>query len=85
MDCLHDNAVFDRKLSVVVQLSEPEDYEGGVFEIDDVVRPYPLNTSLFQPRGSILIFPSYIKHRVLPVTKGVRRSLVTWYNGPKFT
>lgn len=85
MDCLHDNAVFDRKLSVVVQLSEPEDYEGGVFEIDDVARPYPLNTSLFQPRGSILIFPSYIKHRVLPVTKGVRRSLVTWYNGPKFS
>ena len=35
-------------------------------------------------KGSILIFPSFVEHRVTPVTKGVRKSLVGWYEGPKF-
>jgi PKHD-type hydroxylase len=82
-DVLYDNAMFDRKISAVVQLSNPEDYEGGLFEIDSEVRP-PFDISRFMPRGSLLIFPSYTKHAVTPVTKGVRRSLVTWYNGPRF-
>ena len=83
MDCLFDNAVLDRKLSAVVQLSSPDDYEGGLFETEGCARP-PFNVEPFLPRGSLLIFPSYLKHRVLPVTKGLRKSLVTWYNGPKF-
>ena len=82
-DCLHDNAIFDRKISAVVQLSHPEDYEGGFFEIDQVARP-ALDITKFMPRGSLLIFPSYLDHRVTTVTKGLRRSLVTWYNGPRF-
>jgi PKHD-type hydroxylase len=82
-DCLHDNAIFDRKITAVVQLSHPEDYEGGVFEIDAVARPV-FDLSKFAPRGSLLIFPSYLQHRVTPVTKGIRRSLVSWYNGPRF-
>ena len=84
MDCLFDNAVLDRKLSAVVQLSSPDDYEGGLFEMEGCARP-SFNVEPFLPRGSLLIFPSYLKHRVLPVTKGLRKSLVTWYNGPKFT
>ena len=83
MDCLFDNAVLDRKLSAVVQLSSPDDYEGGLFEMEGCARPL-FNVEPFLPRGSLLIFPSYLKHRVLPVTKGLRKSLVTWYNGPKF-
>jgi PKHD-type hydroxylase len=83
MDCLFDNAVLDRKLSAVVQLSSPDDYEGGLFEMEGCARP-PFNVEPFLPRGSLLIFPSYLKHRVLPVTKGLRKSLVTWYNGPRF-
>ena len=83
MDCLFDNAVLDRKLSAVVQLSSPDDYEGGLFEMEGCARP-PFNVEPCLPRGSLLIFPSYLKHRVLPVTKGLRKSLVTWYNGPKF-
>jgi len=82
-DCLFDNAVLDRKLSAVVQLSSPDDYEGGLFEMEGCARPL-FNVEPFLPRGSLLIFPSYLKHRVLPVTKGLRKSLVTWYNGPKF-
>ena len=83
MDCLFDNAVLDRKLTAVVQLSNPDDYEGGLFEMEGCARPL-FNVEPFLPRGSLLIFPSYLKHRVLPVTKGLRKSLVTWYNGPKF-
>lgn len=83
-DCLFDNAVLDRKLSAVVQLSNPDDYEGGLFEMEGCARPL-FNVEPFLPRGSLLIFPSYLKHRVLPVTKGLRKSLVTWYNGPRFT
>lgn len=82
-DCLFDNAVLDRKLSAVVQLSNPDDYEGGLFEMEGCARPL-FNVEPFLPRGSLLIFPSYLKHRVLPVTKGLRKSLVTWYNGPRF-
>lgn len=71
---------FDRKLSVVVQLSPPEDYEGGTFEFYQVQQP----GAAFAARGSLLIFPSFLQHRVLPVTAGLRRSLVTWVEGPRW-
>jgi PKHD-type hydroxylase len=69
---------FDRKLSVVVQLSAPEDYEGGQFEFFGLQQP----GATFAARGSLLVFPSFLQHRVLPVTGGARRSLVTWVEGP---
>ena len=71
---------FARKLSLVVQLASPEDYEGGEFEFFGIQSP----GATFAPRGSLLIFPSYLQHRVLPVTKGLRRSLVTWVEGPNW-
>lgn len=77
---LNTVAPYDRKLSVVVQLSDRSDYEGGEFEFQTVQHP----GETFAPRGSILLFPSFLAHRVLPVTKGVRYSLVTWIEGPKW-
>lgn len=77
---LESGRPFDRKLSVVVQLSEPEEYEGGTFEFFSLQQPGPS----FSARGSVLIFPSFLQHRVLPVTDGVRRSLVTWVEGPRW-
>ena len=71
---------YARKLSFVVQLSEPEDYEGGAFEFFGLQQP----GATFAPRGSMLIFPSFLQHRVLPVTKGIRRSLVSWVEGPRW-
>lgn len=71
---------FARKLSVVVQLSHPDDYEGGEFEFFGLQSP----GATFAVRGSVLIFPSYLQHRVLPVTNGLRRSLVTWIEGPNW-
>lgn len=68
-----------RKLSMVLQLSDPTDYEGGDLE---------LNTGRIETakkqRGIVYAFPSYVLHRVTPVTAGLRRTLVVWVAGPKF-
>jgi PKHD-type hydroxylase len=77
---LSGNMAFDRKLSVVIQLSDRASYEGGEFEFSTVAHP----GAVFEPRGSILLFPSFLQHRVLPVTKGLRHSLVTWVEGPRW-
>ena len=68
-----------RKLSVVVMLSNPDDYEGGGLEFD---RLNP--TSVPNGQGSVYVFPSLMEHRVLPVTSGVRYSLTGWCRGPAF-
>jgi PKHD-type hydroxylase len=68
-----------RKLTVVVQLSAP-DYEGGVLE----VRPSHAVISADVTRGMASVFPSYVLHRVTPVTSGVRWSLTLWAHGPAF-
>lgn len=71
---------YDRKLSVVVQLSPPADYTGGEFEFFGLQNP----GEKFASRGSLLIFPSYLQHCVRPVRSGIRRSLVTWVEGPRW-
>lgn len=71
----------DRKLSVSIQLSDPSEYTGGEFELGEVC---DFDCNKFKPRGSVLIFPSFFRHRVLPVTTGTRISLVSWVDGPKF-
>ena len=69
----------DRKLSVTIQLSDSNEYFGGNFEFDEI------KTNVdFKPQGTEIIFPSYLRHRVSPVTFGTRRSLVAWYYGPKW-
>ena len=70
----------DRKLSLTIQLSDPSDYEGGHFEFMEVEQPL----SESRDKGTVLIFPSYLQHRVAPVTSGVRKSLVAWFEGPKW-
>lgn len=71
---------FDRKLSVIIQLSDSDDYEGGDFELDQQY-PQPEN---IRNKGTVFVFPSFMLHRVTPVTKGIRKSLVSWIEGPKF-
>jgi len=73
---------YDRKISLTIQLSDSEDYEGGDFEFDHQYEQ-PKSDELRQ-RGTVLAFPSVIGHRVLPVTKGIRKSLVAWIEGPKW-
>ena len=71
-----------RKISMTVQLSDPDSYEGGEFyfyngDKDEEEPP-------IQEQGSIICFDSRMWHRVAPVTKGIRYSLVSWILGPPF-
>ena len=74
-----------RKLSVTVSLSDETEYEGGDFEFDmrntynGSNEPYVCNE--IKPKGSIVVFPSFVWHRVKPVTSGTRYSLVIWNLG----
>lgn len=69
-----------RKLSVTVQLSDPDSYCGGDLQFLDVGH-YPKVENL-RARGTVCVFPSIIFHEVTPVTKGIRHSLAGWYEGP---
>jgi PKHD-type hydroxylase len=69
-----------RKLSISVQLSRSEDYEGGDLELIYGTRPTPMDRT----RGALIAFPSFMLHRVTPVTRGTRWSLVAWIVGPRW-
>ena len=72
-----------RKLSVVMCLNRPEiDFEGGDFFMNIQGENDPIHIKM--KKGRIIFFPSFLLHRVSPVTKGIRKSLVTWVTGPKF-
>lgn len=70
---------FDRKMSMVLQLTRPAAYEGGHLELHND----PLPAGVFTQQGDVIFFPSFNRHRVAPLTRGVRHSLVTWFIGPK--
>ena len=74
------NNKLDRKLSITVQLSSPDEYEGGEFEFNECESP----KANVKARGTVLVFPSYLQHKVKPVTSGVRKSLVAWFEGPRW-
>jgi predicted 2-oxoglutarate/Fe(II)-dependent dioxygenase YbiX len=69
-----------RKLSISVQLSRPEDYDGGDLELLFYSRPYQTEKS----KGALIVFPSFALHRVTPVTRGTRWSLVAWISGARW-
>lgn len=78
----HEDGTFHqdgmRKLSITIILSDPTHYDGGEFVFEnggDVIS---------KNQGTIIAFPSFIRHRVNPVTKGIRYSLVNWFDGPAF-
>ena len=73
-----------RKLSMVIQLTDPANYDGGRFEMskddcDEVPAPDKI-----LPQGTVIMFPSFLRHRVTSVTRGTRHSLVSWMEGPYF-
>ena len=81
-----------RKLSVTISLSDPSEYEGGNLEFDFRNQVDWVNNKKakikecteIRPRGSIIVFPSFVWHRVNPVTTGTRYSLVIWNLGRPF-
>lgn len=75
-----------RKLSISVLMNDAADYEGGAFEVNagyehnkPVTRAVELTNA-----GDMVVFPSLVAHRVAPVTKGTRKSLVCWVVGPPY-
>jgi PKHD-type hydroxylase len=70
----------NRKLSIVIQLSDPNEYEGGDLKLHTSHDPAIVN----KEKGMVVMFPSYTLHEVTPVTKGERYSLVAWVHGPAF-
>ena len=66
-----------RKLSCVALLTDPSEFEGGELQLNN-------GQSVLNERGSIVVFPSFIEHRVTPVTAGERITAVSWMLGPAF-
>lgn len=70
-----------RKLSFSLLLNDPDvDFDGGDF----VIKLGEEDCKIKFKKGTIIFFPSYILHKVTPVTRGIRKSLVVWITGPKF-
>lgn len=67
-----------RKLSMVIQLSDPKDYDGGELQLLLGAEP----TVVDKAKGLLAAFPSHTLHRATPVVKGIRKTLVVWITGP---
>lgn len=70
----------NRKLSVVSQLSAPDDYEDCRLQL----QTHLLETMNYLERGDGVAFPTWTPHRVTPITRGVRYAMVAWVHGPAF-
>ena len=76
-----------RKLSMTINLTDPTTYKGGrmQFEFPKVSKePVVRECVPARAQGSVIVFPSFILHRVTPVTEGTRYSLVAWFLGEPF-
>ena len=80
-DFVNENCEMVRKLSFAMQLSDPDDYEGGNVQLLDEA-----GNSYICPRqrGCVVLFDSRTQHRVHKVTKGTRKSIVGWTVGPRW-
>jgi PKHD-type hydroxylase len=78
-----------RKLSMTINLTDPKEYKGGELEFDfrnmDPHKKRNLKVcSEIMPKGSVVVFPSFVWHRIKPIMEGVRHSLVSWHTGYPF-
>jgi PKHD-type hydroxylase len=76
VNCANESPV--RKISMTCLLSPESEFEGGGLELmsdGKIVRP---------KQGQAIFFASFIRHRVIPISKGIRKSLVMWFGGPSF-
>ena len=84
----NNNSKLERKLSIIINLTDPNDFEGGDVWVSN---PHPesdktqkIKLDFMRRRGSCVVFPSFVYHRVAPITKGTRHSLVCWMKGERF-
>lgn len=79
---INNDPYYHRKLTAVVQLSDPTQYDGGNLELFGV-NEEP-NKEEIRARGTTFFLPSFIDHQATMVTKGTRYSLAAWFDGPKW-
>jgi PKHD-type hydroxylase len=79
---VNNDPYYHRKLSAIIQLSDPNDYEGGDFELTDTATFPPANE--LREQGTVIFFPSMFRHRANPVIRGTRHSIAAWFEGPKW-
>lgn len=79
------NTPTHRKVSLIVQLTDQDEYEGGNLRFENIdTQPSESDYDVMRRRGTVIALPSFVYHRLEPVTKGRRHSLVGWFEGPKF-
>lgn len=78
---MNNDVHYHRKLTAVVQLSDPSTYEGGDLELFSGVKIPKHN---IRSQGTTIFFPSFMDHQAHAVTKGTRYSLACWFDGPKW-
>lgn len=76
-----EGAMATRKLSLIIQLSPPEDYDGCRLVLNADRGPFE---SQILGRGHAIAFASWTPHMVTPITRGTRYALVCWVAGPRF-
>jgi len=80
---MNNDPYYHRKLTCVIQLTDPEQYEGGNLELIDTTT-FPPAADIRQ-QGTAIFFPSFFLHKANPVTKGIRHSLACWFEGRKWS
>jgi PKHD-type hydroxylase len=79
---MNGDPYYHRKLSCVIQLSDPATYEGGDLVFEHV--QYQPSHEDMRQQGTVIFFPSFVRHAALPVTAGKRYSIASWFDGPKW-
>ena len=78
----HDSQSATRKLTFILQLSSWEEYQGGALQFFPNIRH--VSEDVLGNKGTLIVFPVYVPHRVQPMVSGVREALVGWIHGPSF-
>jgi len=73
---------YHRKLSCVVQLTDPAEYAGGDLTFFEVAESP--NAQELREQGTVIFFPSFVHHAAMPVETGKRYSIAAWFDGPKW-
>ena len=79
---INNDPIYHRKLTAVIQLTNPNDYDGGDFKLFNV-NSFPEPQEIRQ-QGTVFFLPSFTEHQATPVTRGTRHSLACWFDGPKW-
>lgn len=72
----------NRKLTMIVQLSDPQEYEGGEHQI--MINGHDDYFNIPKEKGLVLVFPTFLMHRTKPIIKGSKKTLTLWAGGRAF-